>query len=139
MNAKRYLEGIADHTAKIHCKLAEIEQLRSLATSIGSLSSDAHVQSSGESDRIGRIVADIVDKENELDAMVDDYIDEKGKRIKLIEQLDDRLQYKVLHKRYVELKSLTEIADEENYSYVWISKVYAQAIKKVQSILNSMN
>ncbi|MDE7124419.1 MAG: hypothetical protein K2N83_02870 [Eubacterium sp.] len=139
MNAKKYLEGIADHTAKIHCKLAEIEQLRSLAASISCLTSDTHVQSSSESDRIGRIVSDIVDKENELDAMVDDYIDEKGKRIKLIEQLDDRLQYKVLHKRYVELKSLTEIADEENYSYVWISKVYSQAMKKVQNILNSMH
>ena len=67
------------------------------------------------------------------------YIDEKGKRIKLIEQLDDRLQYKVLHKRYVELKSLTEIADEENYSYVWISKVYSEAMKKVQNILNSIH
>ena len=71
--------------------------------------------------------------------MVDDYIDEKGRRIKLIEQLDDRLQYKVLHKRYVELKSLTEIADEENYSYVWISKVYSEAMKKVQNILNSIH
>ena len=139
MNAKKYLEGIADNTAKIHCKLAEIEQLRSLATSISSLSSGAHVQSSSESDRIGRIVSDIVDKETELDAMVDDYIDEKGKRIKLIEQLDDRLQYKVLHKRYVELKSLTEIADEENYSYVWISQVYSEAMKKVQNILNSIH
>ncbi len=119
-------------------QLAE-EVTGSLATSISSLSSGAHVQSSSESDRIGRIVSDIVDKETELDAMVDDYIDEKGKRIKLIEQLDDRLQYKVLHKRYVELKSLTEIADEENYSYVWISKVYSEAMKKVQNILNSIH
>lgn len=87
MNAKKYLEGIADNTAKIHCKLAEIEQLRSLATSISSLSSGAHVQSSSESDRIGRIVSDIVDKETELDAMVDDYIDEKENESSLLNSL----------------------------------------------------
>ncbi|MDE5995988.1 MAG: hypothetical protein K2G56_03630 [Eubacterium sp.] len=139
VNAKAYLEDIEKKGTRIQCKLAEIEQMRSLATSISSSLSVTSVQSSSESDRIGKIVSGIVDKEKELDAIVDDYTYEKEKRIRLIEQLDDGLQYKVLHKRYVELKSLVQIADEENYSYVWISKVHSEALKNFQKIMNSIN
>lgn len=114
------------------------KQLRNLATSISSLSTETPVQSSSDGDRIGKIIASIVDKEKELDAIVDDYIDEKEKRIKLIEQLDDSLQYKVLHKRYVELKSLSEIASEESYTYDWIGKKHSQGLKKVQEMLNEL-
>ena len=139
INAKAYLEDIEKKGTRIQCKLAEIEQMRSLATSISSSLSVTSVQSSSESDRIGKIVSGIVDKEKELDAIVDDYTYEKEKRIRLIEQLDDGLQYKVLHKRYVELKPLVQIADEENYSYVWISKVHSEALKNFQKIMNSIN
>ncbi|MDE6123740.1 MAG: hypothetical protein K2G22_00730, partial [Eubacterium sp.] len=97
VDAKTFLEDIENKNARIQCKLTEIEQLRNLATSISSLSTETPVQSSSDGDRIGKIIASIVDKEKELDAIVDDYIDEKEKRIKLIEQLDDSLQYKVLH------------------------------------------
>ncbi len=138
IDAKTFLEDIENKNARIQCKLAEIQQLRSLATSISSLSSETPVQSSSEGDRIGKIIASIVDKEKELDAIVDDYIDEKEKRIKLIEQLDDSLQYKVLHKRYVELKSLSEIASEECYTYDWIGKKHSQGLKKVQEMLNEL-
>ncbi len=138
IDAKKYLEEIERYNSVIENKLAEIDQLKSLATSISAVTSDTPVQSSSEGDRIGKIIASIVDKEKELDAIVDDYIDEKEKRIRLIEQLDDSLQYKVLHKRYVELKSLSEIASEECYTYDWIGKKHSQGLKKVQEMLNEL-
>ena len=77
IDAKKYLEEIAMDNAIIENKLAEIDQLKSLATSISALSSDTPVQSSGESDRIGKIVADIADKENDLQTFVNKLIDKR--------------------------------------------------------------
>ena len=95
IDAKKYLEEIERYNSVIENKLAEIDQLKSLATSITTATSDTPVQSSGNNDRIGKIVADIADKEAELKRLVDELVDERNERIKIIEQLEDRLQYTV--------------------------------------------
>lgn len=137
IDAKKYLEEIERYNSVIENKLAEIDQLKSLATSITTATSDTPVQSSGNNDRIGKIVADIVDKENELQKITDKLVDEKNERVQIIEQLEDRLQYTVLHKHYIQLKKFYEIADEENYTYDYIMKKHAAGIKKIEKLLNN--
>ncbi len=137
IDAKKYLEEIARYNSVIENKLAEIDQLKSLATSISAATSDTPVQSSGNNDRIGKIVADIVDKENELQKITDKLVDEKNERVQIIEQLEDRLQYNILHKRYLQLMEFEDIADKEHYSKQWIYKMHKQALDNIQIILNS--
>ncbi len=137
IDAKKYLEEIERYNSVIENKLAEIDQLKSLATSITAATSDTPVQSSGNSDRIGKIVADIADKEDELNRLVDKLVDKKNERIKIIEQLEDRLQYTVLHKRYVNLMKFEDIAEEQHYSSRWILKVHSKGLNNIQNILNS--
>ncbi len=137
IDAKKYLEEIERYNSVIENKLAEIDQLKSLATSITTATSDTPVQSSGNNDRIGKIVADIVDKENELQKITDKLVDEKNERIKIIEQLEDRLQYNILHKRYLQLMEFEDIAEKEHYSKQWIYKIHKQALDNIQIILNS--
>ena len=138
IDAKEYLEWIAIAEGKIQRKLAEIDRLRNLATSVGSLSTDTPVQASNEGDRIGKIVASIADKEKELDDIIDEYIDEKDKRIKIIEQLDNELERSVLHKKYVQFKPFNQIADEEFYTKTWILKVHKKALEKMNDLLKSI-
>ena len=138
IDAKEYLEWIAIAEGKIQRKLAEIDRLRDLAKSVGSLSTDTPVQSSHEGDRIGKIVASIADKEKELDAIIDEYIDEKDKRIKVIEQLDNELERSVLHKHYVQFKTYNQIADEEFYTKTWILKIHIRALNNLM-LLNSIS
>ena len=137
IDAKKYLEEIERYNSVIENKLAEIDQLKSLATSISAATSDTPVQSSGNNDRIGKIVADIADKEDELNRLVDKLVDKKNERIKIIEQLEDRLQYNVLHKRYLQLMEFDDIAEKEHYSKQWIYKIHKQALENIQIILNS--
>lgn len=137
IDAKKYLEEIERYNSVIENKLAEIDQLKSLATSITTATSDTPVQSSGNNDRIGKIVADIADKEAELKRLVDELVDERNERIKIIEQLEDRLQYTVLYKRYMKLMKIEDIAEEEHYSRQWISAIHSQGIKNIQRILNT--
>ena len=137
IDAKKYLEEIERYNSVIENKLAEIDQLKSLATIITTATSDAPVQSSGNNDRIGKIVADIADKEAELKRLVDELVDERNERIKIIEQLEDRLQYTVLYKRYMKLMKIEDIAEEQHYSSRWILKVHSKGLNNIQNILNS--
>ena len=137
IDAKEYLKQIARDNAVIENKLAEIRQLESLATNISSVVSDTPVQSSGSHDRVGKLAADIADKKAELQLFVNELIDKRNERIKLIEQLEDRLEYTVLYKRYMQQMKFEDIADEEYYSKRWIVTVHANGIKNLQTILNN--
>lgn len=138
IDAKEYLEWIKRQDKMIQNKLVEIAQLRSLAENTGSLSTDTPVQTSHGGDRIGIITANIVDKTNEYNDMVKEFVLKKEERIKTIEQIDDVLQYTILHKHYVQYKPLTEIMNEERYSYSWILKQHNEGLKKVEKILKSI-
>ncbi len=137
IDAKKYLEEIAKDDAVIKNKLAEIRRLESLATSISVSPSDTPIQSSGNNDKVGKFAADIADKKTEWQLLVNKLEEKREKRIKVIEQLEDRLQYSVIYKRYVDQKRFEDIAEEEHYSYRWVLTVHSKGIKKLQNILNT--
>jgi hypothetical protein len=136
VNAKTYLEYIAKANAHIQNKLVEVYQLRCLAESITAPMGTEPVQTSGASDKVGKIAAKIVDLEDEINALIDKYIDDKQERIAVIEQINEPLQYNILHKHYVQGMRFKEIAEEEHYSEVHINKQHQKALEKVQKILN---
>ena len=63
--------------------------------------------------------------------MIDHFVDEKQKRVKLIETLKNDLEYQVCHMHYVQYKELTDIALELGYSYPWILEVHSKAINNL--------
>ena len=136
MDARVYLQQIAKDDKLIQNKCVEVYQLRCLATSVTAQMGTEPVQTSGVSDKVGNITAKIVDLEAEINRMIDKFIDDKQVRIKVIEQIDDELQYNILHKHYVQGKKFREIAEEEHYTEVHISKQHQKALKKVQKIIN---
>lgn len=139
MTADEFLKQIERADSMIDSKLSELYRLRCLVTSITVPTDREAVQTSGVSDKVGNIVAKIVDLENEIDEMIDGYIDTRNRCIKVIEQLTDTLQYSVIHKRYVEYKSYPEIEKETNYSHQWIMEVRKRALREIDRIINSPN
>lgn len=129
--AKSYLKEIEKADKIIKNKVTELEQLREIATSITVNSKSDVVQTSG-SDRIGSIVGRIIDKENELKLIIDEYISKRQERIDVIEALTDPVEYEVIHSRYVQLKTLSEIAIELGYSYVWVCKKQNSGLLHIQ-------
>ena len=138
LQAQLYLEQIERYDKFIQAKLAEIYQLRCLATSVTAATGSERVQTSGTSDKVGNITATIVDKENEVQKMIEHFFNEKSERIKLIEQLENTLEYTVLHERYIQYMSLKDIAAKEGYSYQYICEIHGRAIKKIQSFLKNL-
>jgi hypothetical protein len=138
MEAKEYLQQIARDNNLIQNKCVEVYQLRCLATNITAPMGTEPVQTSNISDKVGIIAVKIVDLENEINNLIDRYIDDKQERIEIIEQIADPLQYNILHKHYVQGKKFKEIADEEHYSEIHINKQHQKALEKVQNILKSI-
>ena len=136
MTADEFLKQIERADTLIDSKLSELYRLRCLATSVTVPTDREAVQTSGVSDKVGSIVAKIVDLENEIDDMIDGYIDTRNKCIRVIEMLTHSLEYKIIHMHYVQYKTYTEIEEELNYSHTWVMEVRREALKKIEKIIN---
>ena len=134
LEAKLYLKEIEKYEKIIKNKLEELQHLRELAVSFNYNSNSDVVQNSCDADKIGSTVGQIIDKENDLKSIIDEYISKRQERIAVIEKLRDPVEYDIIHKRYVQLKSLDEIAIELGYSYVWICKKHNSALLNIQKI-----
>lgn len=135
MNSIAYVSQIDKINALIECKEAEIANLYDVATSITSAMKDDCIQHSNVSDKVGNSVAKIIDLQNELQLEVERYKVVRTEIFNSISQLDPQ-EMKVLYKRYFQKKSVTEIAEEMNYSRQNISIIHKKALKNLQKIIN---
>lgn len=134
MTAKQYLSQIEILDKRIQNKLSEEYQLRSLATNISVSNNSERVQTSGSGDRVGNIVAKIVDVQSEIDQIVDDYLKQKADVIHTIESVSVLNFYSVLFMRYIEYKSLDDISSEMGYSLQHVKRLHSQALNEVKKI-----
>lgn len=136
MTADEFLKQIETYDTLVEGKLNEREKLWELATKITVPTDKEAIQTSGVSDKVGNIAAKLADIENEIDSLVDEYIDVQRECISVIEKLADKpIEYSVIHKHYVLYKTFVEIAEEESYSYDGIIKAKDRALKRIDAIL----
>ena len=122
---------------RINNKLVERYQLRCLATSITSNLDKEPSGAGGVTDKVGNITVKIIALEEEINALVDAFVDQKQQCIDLIDQIPDTLQYNIIHKHYVQYKKLVDIAEEEKYSYQYIVDMHTVALKTVEDLMKS--
>ncbi len=134
MKAKEYLRQLHKVDVIINQRIQEKEDLRAKLSSIGSFDySKERVQTSiPESARYEAQIAKIIEIEDEIDRLIDEYIDLKHKMIGQIHSLHDTNCVEVLHKRYVENKRLEMIAVEMNYDYNYIRHIHGRALQEFQ-------
>lgn len=135
MDAKKYLQQVSKLNKLIENKMIERAQWKAMATSTGTFSDGERVQSSGNQQKMAEAVGRYVDIEKELDACIDRYIDTKNEVIRTIEQLP-AAEYDVLHKIYIQEKSLSDVATIYDRAYSWATMVHGRALKEVQDILD---
>ena len=80
MTPEEYLSQIKRMDVAINNKLVELEQLNTLLTRVNAGLSPDKVQTSGSGDRFGELMAKFIDTENEINKMIDGYV-EKRKEI----------------------------------------------------------
>lgn len=134
--AQNYLKQVEKLDARIRNKLIEQRQWRDIALGITANMEGERVQSSGAKDKMAAAVDRCVDMEAEIDNLVDIIIEKKKEVVQTIEQLSSVTEYNVLHMRYIQFKTLQEIADHYGYEYGWATTTHGRALKNVQSILD---
>lgn len=134
MTTRQYLSQIEKYDNLIHNKIIEEEQLNILSMSVKSVPIGEKVQTSSKQDPMGDMVAKIIDLREEISKMATDFLEQKQEIIRTIETVEDPILYDVLFKRYVEYKTLLNIADELGYSEVTIKRLHLKAVNAIKNI-----
>lgn len=92
------------------------------------------IQTSIDTDKMSRIMCDVIDEEHELENMKSEYLELQIKVLDKIEQIDSDLQRKILKMKYVDFKSLVDISDETGYSYDHIKRTHKKALHHYDTI-----
>ena len=130
MNTKKYLGQIERYNRMIEFKTNELKTLREMALVIKSAGTDdMKIQSGSPKNKLEESCIEIADSEQELKDLITRYLNAKKKTIGEIEQLEDTNEYAVLIMRYVECKSMREIADSLSYSVKNIERLHTKAIQ----------
>lgn len=92
------------------------------------------IQTSIDTDKMSRIMCDVVDEEHELENMKSEYLELQIKVLDKIERIDSDLQRKILKMKYMDFKSLVDISDETGYSYDHIKRTHKKALHHYDTI-----
>jgi DNA-directed RNA polymerase specialized sigma24 family protein len=133
--AQLYLERVEMIDSIVNNKLIEQRQWKELALNITANMGGERVQSSGSTSKMADALNKCIDMEHGIAAAVDRLVEEKTEIVSTIEQLNSPMEYNILHMRYIQYKSLQEIADHYRRSYDWVKTTNGRAIASVQRLL----
>lgn len=134
VTTKQYLNQIKRLDKMIENKLDEICRLREMAVTISANLDKDIVQTSGAHDKIGDSVAQIVDLENETNAIVSELADKKRTIVNQIDSMANDDHYEILTYKYVQKLEFREIFLKMKISERKMYTVYRQAIKEFERL-----
>ena len=112
MNPKKYLSQIEKYNNLIAQKKAEKEALK---RDVEGLTGTQYIEQMQK-------------LEHQIGSEIVKLAEERHRIIGEIQSLNNRRYVDVLHERYVELKTLMEIAVEKNYTYDYVKKLHGYAL-----------
>lgn len=139
MNAKEYLQQAYRLNELIDSNQRELDQLRALSTSISAVDvSKERVQGGADShDKIGSIIAKIVDLNDIINNEIDRFVDLKTDIHNKIMLIPDNTEKLVLKYRYIEFETWESIAVELGYTFQWVHVLHKRALKSFEKVLHS--
>lgn len=124
---KEYLRQLRTAEIKIEQKEEELERLKASLESISTGTDSERVQTTPR-DKVSEEVPQKVDLEEEINADLGALLMLRNKIINEIQSMDNPVYINILYKRYVQYKSLEEIAVEMNYAYGYIKRIHGHAL-----------
>jgi DNA-directed RNA polymerase specialized sigma subunit len=133
---KNYLYQVKDADKMIDVKQKRLDELRLQATCIRSPDySSERIQTSPTGDAIPRIIAKIIDLQEEINADIDRFVDLKAEIMHNIDKLPKADERVVLYAKYFEYKTIQQIADEIPCCRRTVQRVHKTALKKLSLIV----
>lgn len=116
---------------RIRLLQAQINVKREIAEALSGWPEGERVQSSHDPDKIGRVVADLADREDELIKLKLEAIDRMEEIEDLLRELENPDFALVLEYKYVRGMSWDDVAESMNYSTRWVQELKRKAIKEI--------
>ncbi len=135
--AKEYLQQVRKAKLHISSLQEEIETMKELAVSIGSISQDEKVMSSVSQDKMADIICKIEDRVAELKTKMTEYIQLRAEIMATISKVDNDDYQQILYKRYCQMKKWEEIALDMSYTWRWAIKLHGRALDEISIIIKS--
>ena len=135
IDAKEYLKQVQLYDAHIEGKLQDLEDLKAMATKVTTTLKLDAAFGSGNQDRLGAVVAKIVDLQVEINQAVDDFVDLKREVNAILHKIKNPDQLQLLYKRYFEYKTWEHIACEMHMTWRNACYIHGDALKSVAAIL----
>lgn len=137
-NPKEYLRQLHRLELCIEQRQEELNRLRELI-GCNAIDYGERVQTSPSADSIPNEVIRRAELEADISRKIERFLRLRHKIINEIQSLDNAVYVSILYKRYVEYKSLEEIAVEMNYSYIWIRKNHGKALLEFKRVYTSIH
>lgn len=135
IKAKEFLKQVQKIDRLIDNKIAERNQWISKATSTVASSSGERVQTSGNPYKMENAIINYLGLTEEIDKIIAELAAKKADVIKMIELLPP-IEYDVLHKIYIQYKTLQDVADDYDKTYSWATTIQGRAMQHLQKYLN---
>ena len=135
--AKEYLQQVRKAQLHISSLQEEIETMKELVVSIGSISQDEKVMSSVSQDKMADIICKIEDRVAELKTKMTEYIQLRAEIMATISKVDNDDYQQILYKRYCQMKKWEEIALDMSYTWRWVIKLHGRALDEISIIIKS--
>ena len=132
MIAKEYLQQLQKINMLINQRMQEKADLSAMSRCIASFDyTKNRVQTSPlEAASFTKTIEKIVVLEEEINGLIQEYVDLKHKIIGEIQGLKNCKFIEILHKKYVEGKGLERVADEMGYTFQYIVLLHGNALKE---------
>lgn len=134
--AKRFLSEYGRMRSRIKRLNMEVLQIRDQAESISAWTDGDRVQSSHQPDKLGQVVARLVDKETETLEVINEYIDKMNEIDDMLNEIEDPKLALILELRYKQGLIWEKVAEEMNYDVRWVQRLHGRALEEINKILN---
>jgi DNA-directed RNA polymerase specialized sigma24 family protein len=135
MNAQTWLEQVKKLDQLINAKLAEREQVWSMITSATASDSDGMPKpKGGVSDIVGDGVVKLRLLADEIDGLIDRYVDLKQEVTAVLEKLPEK-EYGVLHRHYIRYMTWEQVAEDMEYSVRQIHRIKDKSLKNLEDVI----
>jgi hypothetical protein len=134
MTAKEYLQRYLEANREIDAKLIQAHALRDMATQTTSALDVDHVQG-GDADKVGRIVAKIVDIERTVDEGIDKLQGVKAEVEGVIDAVDNPRLRNLLRYRYISGLTFEDISVRTDRCWRQTIRLHGYALQAVEIVL----
>ena len=109
-------------------KMTELAQYKELAYGLSAVANEERVQTSPDFDKIGGKVTKIIEMEEKIDKLIDEYVDKKNLIVSQIDSMENEVYYEILFARYIEKKTFEKISSDMSYSFRNTTRLHGKAL-----------